>query len=262
MDLCAHWCYSAVVLPDEYLSGLLTKYAVNVAGAKAATQLLIPVLKAWGGPYLISTDFSGSLAKGTGVSLATDADLLLSMSSKRPGNLAQMYGSLWEAVTGAGYRAALQNVSIGTRVGVHKIDLVPARRQSQWGGDHSLFLSKSKSWTQTNVDTHIAHVTGSGRVDEIRLVKIWRERHKLDFSSFHLELATIDALSYARRGHLADNLRQALEHFRDYIQTARYVDPANTNNVVSDDTTPLEKSKIAAAASAALSKTYWEDIVW
>jgi tRNA nucleotidyltransferase (CCA-adding enzyme) len=130
---------------DEYLVGILQKYAVNTVGAEAAGQTIYPVLQKWGGSYLNSAEFSGSLAKGTGVSIGTDADIFLSLSSSMPGTLADMYLTLYHAVTAAGYTARKQNVSIGVKVNGYSIDLVPGRRQSQYGNDHSLYLNKAKT---------------------------------------------------------------------------------------------------------------------
>jgi hypothetical protein len=105
-------------------------------------------------------------------------------------------------------------------------------------------------------------VTNSGRTEEIRLLKLWRTRHGLRFPSFFLELAVIDALYYSRYGELATNVWRTLEHFRDNLERARYVDPSNTNNIVSDDCTAAEKSAIAAKAQESIGKSTWEEIVW
>lgn len=247
---------------DDYLRTVLAKYAVNASGAKAAGQAIYPVLKQWGNVYLNSAEFSGSLAKGTGVSIGTDADIFLSLSSTMPGTLADMYGTLWNAVTDAGYVARKQNVSIGVTVNGYSIDLVPGRRQSQHGTDHSLYRSKTNSWTQTNVATHISYVKGSGRIDEIRVLKIWRQLHGLAFPSLYLELAVIGSLAYARQGNLATNVLTVLDHLRDNIETVRYVDPANSNNVLSDDCTQAEKTAIAAKARLSRGQQTWDRIVW
>ena len=81
-------------------------------------------------------------------------------------------------------------------------------------------------------------------------------------SSFYLEMAVIDSLRYARVGNTAANVWQALERFRDKIETTQYIDPANTNNIVSDDCTQAEKAAIAAKARESLGKKTWGEIVW
>lgn len=247
---------------DDYLKSIFTKYTVNVAGAEAAGQMIYPVLQQWGNKYLNSAEFSGSLAKGTGVSIGTDADIFLSLSSSLPGTLADMYQTLYNAVTTAGYATRKQDVSIGVTVSGYSIDLVPGRRQSQYGNDHSLYRNKTDSWTQTNVVTHIGYVKGSGRIDEIRIIKAWRQLHGLTFPSFFLEMAVIDALAYATRGHLAENVLAVLDHLRDKIECVRYFDPANTNNIVSDDCTRAEKAAIASRARESRAQQTWGRIVW
>lgn len=247
---------------DEYLISILQKYSVNVAGAKAAGQTIYPVLEKWGNGYLRKADFSGSLAKGTGISIGTDADIFLSVSSSTPGALAEMYLTLFNAMTSAGYTARKQNVSIGVKVNGYSIDLVPGRRQSQYGNDHSLYRSKANTWTLTNVAKHISYVQDSGRINEIKVFKIWRQLHGLEFSSFFLEMAVIDALSYARTDNLAANVLTVLEHIQDKIKTVRYLDPANTNNVVSDDCTNAEKAAIAVQAANSRAQQSWGMIVW
>lgn len=248
--------------PDEYLFGLLKTYAVNTVKAKAAGKQIYPVLEKWSNGYLIKSEFSGSLAKGTGISISTDADIFLSLSSTTPGTLADMYDSLNNVMSDAGYSTRKQDVSIGVTVDSCSIDLVPGRRQSQYGNDHSLYRNRTGTWTQTDVELHISHVTGSHRVDEIRLMKLWRIRQNLRIPSFYLELLVIDALRYARRGEISVNVWRALEHLRDNIESIRYIDPANTNNVVSDDCTMSEKATIAAKARESLGKKDWLDIVW
>jgi hypothetical protein len=247
---------------DEYLASILQKYAVNTAGAEAAGQSIYPVIERWSNGYLSKAEFSGSLAKGTCISIGTDADIFISMSSNTPGTLADMYQTLYNAVTSAGYSSRKQNVSIGTTVNGYSIDLVPGRRQSQHGDDHSLFRNKANTWTQTNISKHIAYVTGSNRINEIKIIKIWRQLHGLSFPSFFLEMAVIDALTYARNGNLAANVLTALEHIRDKIKSARYIDPANSNNVISDDCSVSEKNTIATQAVTSRAQQTWERIVW
>ncbi len=250
------------VSAEQYLKELVQKYAVNAEGAKAAGNRIYPVLERWSNGFLTKAEFSGSLAKGTGISISTDADIFLSLSSETPGTLADMYNTLCTAVAAAGFPVRKQDVSVGTTVDGYSIDLVPGRRQSQYGNEHSLYRNRGGTWTKTDVQAHISLVSNSGRTDEIRLLKLWRTRHGLRFPSFYLEMATMDALHYARNGELATNVWRAFEHFRDKLETARYVDPSNTNNVISEDCTYTEKTAIARKARESLGKKTWGEIVW
>jgi hypothetical protein len=247
---------------DDYLNAVIARYAVNVAGAQAAGQTIYPVIERWGGNYLNKVSFSGSLSKGTAISIGTDADIFISMSCNTPGTLVDTYNTLFNAVTSAGYNARKQNVSIGVTVDKYQIDLVPARRQSQYGTDHSLYCNKANSWTQTNINTHTNYVKGSSRIDEIKLTKIWRQLHGLDFPSFYLEMAVIDSLKHARDGNIAANFLTVLEFLRDKLGLVRYIDPANTDNVIYDDLYMIEKRVVATQAGVSRNQQNWGSIVW
>jgi hypothetical protein len=251
-----------IMSEDEYLNGVIAKYAVNVAVAENAGRTIYPVIKRWSNGYLTKAEFSGSFSKGTAISIGTDADIFISMSSNTPGTLAELYNTLYQAVIQAGYQAKQQNVSIGTTVNGCKVDLVPGRRQSQYDNCHSLYRRKANSWTQTNVSTHISYVIGSNRISEIKLAKIWRQLHNLEFPSLYLEMAVIDALKYARAGDITANFLKVLEFFRDSLVSIRYIDPANTNNVISDDLSLSEKVTVASQARISRNQQNWATIVW
>jgi len=247
---------------DAYLTRVIAKYLVNEAGAKKASEIIYSVIECWSNGYLSKAEFSGSISKGTAISIGTDADIFISMSSNTPGTLANIYNTLYKAIVQVGYQARVQNVSIGTTVNGYKIDLVPGQRQSQHGNDHSLCRRKANSWTQTNVNTHISYVTNSKRISEIKLAKIWRNLHNLEFPSFYLEMAVIDALRHARIGDTAANFLKVLEFFRDSLVSKKYIDPANINNIISDDLSSSEKSNIAFRARISRNQQNWSDIVW
>ena len=99
------------------------------------------------------------------------------------------------------------------------------------------------------------------RQPEMRLIKLWRTQKGLEFPSFYVELVVIKALELKYLAPLADNMRTIFAYLRDNIMTARFVDPANSNNIISDDLTGAEKQAIKNAAVAALAAPYWRDIV-
>lgn len=247
----------------DYLQNVLDAHKVNTTNLQKSIGILMPIIKSWGGSYIASTDFSGSLAKGTGVSPGTDADIFISLKSTTPNALKEIYSTLYDALAhgNAGMGLRKQNVSIGVNILGMSIDLVPGKRQSQYGNDHSLYKSKSDTWIKTDITKHINIVKESNRLDEIKILKIWRNVNGLGFPSFFLELAVIDALDGKRQGELAKNVWDVFKYLRDNIETKTFFDPSNTNNKVSDDCTTAEKKLIANTAALALSKKNWDQIV-
>ena len=236
---------------SQYLSGILAKYAVGTAHVNQLRAALIPSILKWANGHLVSMDLSGSIMKGTAVRTGTDTDFFLSLKSTTPATLKQIYDTLFAALQQSGFSPVRQNVSIGVAVNGHRVDIVPGRRHEAQGSDHSLHVSKRKTWVQTNVNTHVNHVAGSGRTNEIRLTKIWRDLWGLQFPSFYLELVVIDALTGCTHGQLASNFWEVLRFLCQDFTGRVYYDPANTNNCISDDLTVQERQAIATAACRA-----------
>jgi Nucleotidyltransferase domain len=248
---------------DLYLQQILAREAVDtgifspVRGVQASLE---PALRQWANNYLSDISPSGSFAKGTANRSGTDIDLFISLSSDTKETLKEIYESLFKRMQDAGYTPKRQNVSINIRVNGYDVDLVPGKRQDSYSQDHSLYRRRADTWTKTNVQTHINHVLMGGRQQETRILKLWRNQKGLDFPSFYLEMTAINALTYTLFGSLSENVVKVLEYLRDSFSNARVVDPANTNNIISDDLTAAEKTKIKNAAEQAL-KSNWNQVV-
>lgn len=249
---------------DAYLRCLLRREAVDTSEGSPLRRVqttLWPIIHRWANGYLLSVQPSGSFSKGTAIASGTDIDLFISVSPNVTDNLRDKYGKLERALRDAGYSTRRQNVSINVQVDGHSVDLVPAQRQNLIFDDHSLYRRKADSWTKTNVAVHAEHVSLSGRTEEIRVLKLWRDQLGLEWPSFYLELTVIKALQLAEYGNLAANVSSVFEFLRDEFVTSRILDPANGANVISDELTVLEKERIKSAGGWARVTPYWRDIV-
>ncbi len=250
---------------DEYVLYVVSKYKLSTGPQSPAYQVgrqLNPTIANWADRFLLEVSFSGSYAKSTGIKGSTDVDLFISLNSQTPGTLKELYDSLYAYLAQEGYAPLRQNVSIGLTYTGLLVDLIPARKQVGNTNDHSLFRNKVQTWTQTNVQTHINIILQSDRLDEIRAIKIWRNLNHLSFPSFYLELTVLNALYGKNKNQPANNVLTILEYLRDKFTGARVVDPANSNNVISDDLTFVEKSAIAKAAKNCRAQPKWEQIIW
>lgn len=250
---------------DEYVLSVESQYRLPTgpqSPAYHAAQQLYPTIKAWGNKYLLEVSFSGSYAKGTTIKGSTDVDLFISLDSQTPGTLKEIYDNLFSYLTQRQYAPRRQNVSIGLAYSNLSVDLTPGRKQPGNTNDHSLYKNKTKSWIQTNVQTHINKIQNSGRLDEIRVIKIWRNLDHLDFPSFYLELTVLDALYGKNRGQPAANVWTVLQYLRDTFSEARVIDPSNSNNIISDDLSREGKLAVSNAARNSLMKPNWNQIIW
>jgi hypothetical protein len=250
---------------DIYLRRILRREAVDTSPASPLRRVqatLAPVIWKWANGYLLSVEPSGSFSKGTANAGRTDIDLFISVSPDVTDTLSEIYEKLDRALKTAGYKTRRQNVSININVAGHSVDLVPARRQNLMLEDHWLYRRKIDSRTKTNVGVHALLVAHSGRTEEIRIVKLWRDQWGLDWPSFYLELTVLRALgTFTPYNDLAANVSKVFDFLRDEFAGTRIMDPANTNNIISEDLTSAEKRKISAAAAQARATPYWNDIV-
>jgi hypothetical protein len=249
---------------DAYLYGILAREAVDTGPNSPVLSVLgalQPFIQRWAGDKLLSVNPSGSYAKGTPNRSGTDIDLFISLSPQTNETLSQIYEALFAYLSANGFNPKRQNVSINVRVsGAYDVDLVPAKRQNMMNLDHSLYRRRVDTWTKTNVQTHINHVRAGGRQSEIRILKLWRTQKGLDLPSFYIELTAIDALR-GYTGTLSQNVFRVFRYMSESFVGARVVDPANTNNVISDDLTAAEKNQVKSAADRALRAENWNEIV-
>jgi len=258
------WQGVARVTTDEYLASVIAKYAVGAGRGSPALRAaadLEPMVTNWANRSLLQTSLSGSYAKGTAISLGTDVDIFISLRDVPRKGMKEIYWSLFQFCADRGLKPQAQNVSVRVKSNGVQVDLVPGRKQAGNTTDHTLYRRKKDSWVQTNVLQHIKVVAGSGRTDEIRAMKIWRERNHLDFPSFYLELMTIEALKGNRSNGLAERVGAVLRHIAERFMQARIVDPANINNIISDDLDLNEKRAVMNAARISLQRN-WEQVIW
>jgi hypothetical protein len=249
---------------DGYLQHILDRESVDTgrySPVRGVHSVLDPIIRGWAGNRLLSMHPSGSFMKGTANKSGTDIDFFISLSEQTTETLKEIYDKLFNRMKKKVYPPTRQSVSINVWVNGYSADLVPGKRQNNYGDDHSLYRRKADTWTKTNVVAHISHVIRAGRLRESRIIKLWRNQKQLDFPSFYLELTVIDALSQQFSGTLSDNVWRVLQYLRDRFPIARVVDPANTNNIISDDLSVADRTRIKVAAEQTLRASNWSAVV-
>ena len=168
--------------PDQYVNSVVQKHRLPEVLDSYTTLYVVSPLKQiisnWAGVCLCEIKLSGSRAKGTAIDLSTDLDLFISLSSTTQNSLKEIYESLYNRMVKEGITVRKQNVSIGVTYQGKKVDLVPAKRQGQYGNDHSLYKRKVDSWTKTNIDTHISRVRQSGSITDAFFAGFFHGKYK------------------------------------------------------------------------------------
>lgn len=227
-----------------YLNQILQKYnGRDIAGYSSALSQLQTTLKTWASSCYANLLYSGSRAKGTAISLASDVDYLVSLTSdcnENSGGLKSIYDSLYTELNSKYSSVSKQNVSVRINLNGLEVDITPARKQTGNTNDHWLYVSKFDTRKQTNIQKHINDISQSGRINEIKLLKIWRELNHLDFSSIYLEYLLVNNILFNKskdENSLGDNVWHALNELAKTQGSplfARIVDPANSANILSD----------------------------
>jgi hypothetical protein len=264
------------VTADQYLEATVAKYAVaNGPGSDGEREAcaLSRLISEWAGRDLVGFQLSGAYEKGTAVTFGTDVDILVSV--KKPGDARAVYLSLYQHCVDKHLPPEASGVAIRITSNGLKVHLIPWNldRVQQEGGlqsnigncQHTLYDHRRGRTIETNLSRQIDYVRASGRTDEIRAFKIWRERNQLDWPSFYLELTVIQALDEAEApvsGMLAKNISTVLHYLNTDFARVLAVDPANEENVVSDELSLKEKNVIARAARKSLAMGAWERVLW
>ena len=131
--------------PDEYIETVLARHELKPGlFSYFAKSIIVPELEKWANGNANRIVYTGSMAKGTAVSGATDLDIFISLSPGTPHTLEQIYERLYRWSEAASWLPRRQNVSIGLNYLGVKIDLVPGKLQEGWKYYHSLWRHKAK----------------------------------------------------------------------------------------------------------------------
>jgi predicted nucleotidyltransferase len=252
---------------NAYLLSVIRQNSVPIGQgsyAYKAAQKVVPIVRKWANVYLRAIRMSGSYAKNTAIKGRTDIDIFVSLKSNTKETLAEIFDLLYRWMVNSGYKnARKQNVSVHINQAGVDVDIVPGIKFPGITEDHWLYVKKSGSERiKTNINRHILYVRNSRRINEIKAIKIWCKNHHIDFPSFYLELAVIQAVRGKIVNRIADNVWSVFDYLTTGFVNARFVDPANSNNIISDELTLTEKRNIAKIAAESMRKQYWEDILW
>lgn len=203
--------------------------------------------------------FHGSIAKGTSI-YGSDIDIQLQFR-KDFGTLSDVYYSVSNYVFDEFKDVKLESIreqkhSIGLEFKINdevkRIDIVPTRQIENDKNDACLFVNKTgffekPTYKKTNSQIQLTSLSFNYREKRIvRLLKIWKAENNLKIKSIHLEWL---AKKSFQQKSVSDNIQKALADVILYIASSiefiRIVDPANTNNIISNTLTKEDKSIIS-----------------
>jgi hypothetical protein len=253
------------VSADEYLRGILAREAVDSAMRSPLRGLdgeVRRVLRAATEGRRMELYPSGAFEKGTANASGRQIDFLASFAPTTTETVGSLYGQMFGALDKLGYEPKRRDVSIAVTLKNVALDIIPARREAMITDVHEVWLPRLQRVVKTNLTQHILDTQSSGRREEIRVLKIWRDQQGLDFPSLYLELSVIAALKKRPQAALAENVWAVFGYFESLFPARSVLDPVNAINIVSDLLDPAGKEAIRKAAQYARAGRAWSEIVW
>ena len=249
---------------DEYLRGILAREEIDAgrrSPLRALKETVAALCRELPGTMLLGVHPTGAFEKGTANVSSVHIDFLASFAPTTVVPTGELFEAIFEVVTDAGYEAVRRDVSVALMLGDIPVDIVPARREAMTTDVHEIWLSRHGRPVKSNLTQHILDLQASGRQEEIRVLKVWRDQHGLDFPSFYLDLSVLAALRRMPKGDLARNVWTVLGYFETLFSARSILDPANANNILSDQMSPASKETVRRAAQAARASRAWVEII-
>lgn len=249
---------------DEYLRDILSREAVDTTSKSPLRALageVTEVCRDVAGKDLIDVYPTGGFEKATTNATGVSIDFLVSLAPKLRRPIGEVYEAIFAALDARGFELIRRDISIAVLMDDVGVDVIPGRREAMTSDGHEFWLSRPGRTVKTNLTQHVLDTAASGRTEEIRVLKLWREQQELDFPSFYLELTVRAALRKNQKGELAANVWTVLGYLESLFPARSVVDPANANNIVSDLLSGPERDVIRKSAAFARAARAWTDIV-
>lgn len=203
--------------------------------------------------------FNGSIIKGTSIQ-NSDIDILLRFK-KPTGTIEQVFNKVFEFINHELDDVTITNVrkqkhSIGITYDVngekHRIDIVPTRISRNASNDDYIYVNDTSLFGQPTFkkinprkQLRVLNFTNQEK-KVVRLLKMWKNENNIDIKSIYLELLVKRAF---QDGTLSRNIDKCLLGVLNYIgknaHKIRIIDPANSNNIISDTISYDEKISLS-----------------
>jgi len=140
------------------------------------------------------------------------------------------------------------------------VDVIPSIQDIHESDYSYLYNCYKKKKLKTSMSIHIEQIEKYNRRDVIKLLKLWKYRRNVPIKTFLLEIMTHLACFNVTRRSLSVQLEKVFEYITNNIVENDFYDPANKDNIISEDISLQEKYKIRDKAYKALKRKYWGQI--
>ncbi len=140
------------------------------------------------------------------------------------------------------------------------VDVIPSIKDENNSNFSYLYNCYENTTLRTSMQVHMEQIEKYNRRDVIKLIKLWKYRRDVPIKTFLLEVITHLACYNVTRESLSDQLEVVFEFIAENIVNRSFYDPANRNNIITENLTLQEKYEIKDKANNALNREYWGQI--
>ncbi len=211
-----------------------------------------------GNPTLFN---AGSYAKGTMIQVSYDLDIVLYWANNFRYSPRNLYNEIGSVLQSKGRNP--KSKKVGWEIpfqGDFHIDVIPGKKILNKPNYAYLYNTNTNNRFQSSVKKHVSFVKKANRQSVIKLMKLWKKRKSVPIKTFILEYMIIEGCKRVSRNTLEPQIGAAFEYIEENITTKRILDPANSQNIISDDITQEEKNRIRRLAIQALDADSWSKV--
>lgn len=250
---------------EEYLRGILEQQELTENQIQNLENqrdvILIEILEEIGGNPKIYN--GGSYAKGTMIQAGYDLDIVLYWHYNFQLSPRNLYNEVGIVLQRNG--RSPRSKKVGWEIpfpGYFHIDVIPGKKIFNQRNFAYLYNNDVGGRFKSSVKKQVLYVKKSRRQDVIRLMKLWKIRKDVPIKTFLLENFVITACKGLKRSELENQLIHIFEYISNNILTIKIIDPANPNNIVSNDLNENDKNQIKNLADEALDASSWRSVIY
>ena len=204
-------------------------------------------------------NLNGSITKDTSI-YGSDIDIQIPFK-RNSGSIDNVYNSVSDFIFDEFEDAKLvgireQKHSIGLEFNIEneikRIDVVPLREVDNNSGDTYLYVNNTgfferSTYKKTNYLKQSKTLQFSAKEKKIiRLLKVWKLENNLKLKSIHIEFLVKKAFEKKQIPYGIEKcLLETISFFAENIMFIKIIDPANSNNIISNSLTYKEKESIS-----------------
>ena len=204
-------------------------------------------------------NLNGSITKDTSI-YGSDIDIQIPFK-RNSGSIENVYNSVSDFIFDEFEDAKLvgirkQKHSIGLEFNIEneikRIDVVPLREVDNNSGDTYLYVNNTgfferPTYKKTNYLKQSKTLQFSAKEKKIiRLLKVWKVENNLKLKSIHIEFLVKKAFEKKQIPYGIEKcLLETISFLAENIMFIKIIDPANTNNIISNSLTYKEKESIS-----------------